>query len=64
MLKSAMQVGAYVEKINGSGGRGCIIAYRPENPSEIKRAIEKAVDKAHIVDIAAGTQEDKKENNI
>ena len=41
-----------------------MIAYCPENPSEIKKAIEKAGGKAHIVNIAAGTQEDKKENNV
>ena len=60
MLKSALQVGAYGGKINGSGGGGCMIAYCPENPSEIKKAIEKAGGKAHIVNIAAGTQEEKK----
>ena len=64
MLKSALQVGAYGGKINGSGGGGCMIAYCPENPSETKRAIEKAGGKAHIVNIAAGTQEDKKENIV
>ena len=63
MLKSALQAGAYGGKINGSGGGGCMIAYCP-NPSETKRAIEKAGGKAHIVNIAAGTQEDKKENNV
>ncbi len=64
MLKSALQVGAYGGKINGSGGGGCMIAYCSENFSEVKRAIEKAGGKAHIVNIAAGTQEDKKENNV
>ena len=64
MLKSALQVGAYGGKINGSGGGGCMIAYCPENSSDIKRAIEKAGGKAHIVNIAAGTQEDKKENIV
>ena len=39
-----------------------MIAYCPENSTETKRAIEKAGGKAHIVNIAAGTQEDKKEN--
>ena len=39
-----------------------MIAYCPENSSETKRAIEKAGGKAHIINIAAGTQEDKKEN--
>ena len=64
MLKSALQVGAYGGKINGSGGGGCMIAYCPENPSEVKRVIEKAGGNAHIVKIAAGTQEDLEENNI
>ena len=64
MLKSALQVGAYGGKINGSGGGGCMIAYCPENSLEVKRAIEKAGGKAHIVNIAAGTQEDKKENIV
>ena len=64
MLKSVLQVGAYGGKINGSGGGGCMIAYCPENSSETKRAIEKAGGKAHIINIAAGTQEDKKENIV
>ena len=48
MLKSALQVGAYGGKINGSGCGGCIIAFCLENLSELKRAIKKAGDKAHI----------------
>ena len=64
MLKSALQVGAYGGKINGSGGGGCMIAYCPENPLETKKAIIKAGGEAHIVNIAVGTQEDKKENIV
>ena len=36
MLKSALQVGAYGGKINGSGGGGCMIAYCPENSQRQK----------------------------
>ena len=64
MLKSALQVGAYGAKINGSGGGGCMIVYCLEISSEVKRAIEMAGGKAHIVNIVAGMQEDKKENNV
>ena len=48
MLKSALQVGAYGGKINGSGCGGCMIAFCLENLSEVKRAIKKAGGKAHI----------------
>ena len=48
MLKSALQVGAYGGKINGSGCGGCMIAFCLENLPEVKRAIEKAGGKAHI----------------
>ena len=41
-----------------------MIVYYFEDSSEVKRAIEKAGGKAHIVNIAAGTQEDKKENIV
>ena len=64
MLKLVLEVGAYRVKISGSCSGGCMIAYCPENSTEIKRAIGKAGGKAHIVNIAAGTQEDKKENNV
>ena len=48
MLKSALQVGAYGGKINGSGCGGCTIAFCLENLSEVKKAIEKLGGKAHI----------------
>ena len=48
MLKSALQVGAYGGKINGSSCGGCMIAFCLENLSEVKKAIEKPGGKAHI----------------
>ena len=64
MLKSAQQAGAYGGKINGSGGGGCMIAYCPENPTEIKHSIEKVGGKAHIVNMVKGTQENKEVINL
>ena len=60
MLKSAQQAGAYGGKINGSGGGGCMIAYCPENPTEIKHSIEKIGGKAHIVNMVKGTKKAKR----
>ena len=48
MLKSALQVGAYGGKINGSVCGDCIIAFCLEYLLKIKKAIEKPSGKAHI----------------
>ena len=60
MLRSAQQAGAYGGKINGSGGGGCMIAYCPDNPTEIINSIEKVGGKAHVVNMVTGTQETKR----
>ena len=64
MLRSAQQAGAYGGKINGSGGGGCMIAYCPDNPTEIKHSIEKVGGKAHVVNMVTGTQENKEVINL
>ena len=64
MLRSAQQAGAYGGKINGSGGGGCMIAYCPDNSTEIKHSIEKVGGKAHIVNMVTGTQENKEVINL
>ena len=56
MLKYAIEAGAYGGKINGSGGGGCMFAYCPKNPEEVKEAIEKAGGKAYIVYSSDGTK--------
>ncbi len=56
MLKYALEAGAYGGKINGSGGGGCMFAYCPKNPKEVKQAIEKAGGKAYIVYSSDGTK--------
>ena len=56
MLKYALEAGAYGGKINGSGGGGCMFAYCPENPEEVKEAIEKTGGKAYIVYSSGGTK--------
>ena len=55
MLKSALEAGAYGGKINGSGGGGCMFAYCPNNPEEVRDAINNVGGKAHIVYAANGT---------
>ena len=42
------------EKINGSGGGGCMFVYAPENTQKVKEAIEKAGGTAYIVSIDDG----------
>ena len=56
MLKCALEAGAYGGKINGSGGGGCMFAYCPKNPEEVKEAIEKAGGKAYIIYSSGGTK--------
>ncbi len=56
MLKYAIEAGAYGGKINGSGGGGCMFAYCPKNPEEVKEAIEKAGGKAYIIYSSNGTK--------
>ena len=56
MLKSAIEAGAYGGKINGSGGGGCMFAYCPQNPEEVKEAIEGVGGKAFIVYSSDGTK--------
>ena len=56
MLKSAIEAGAYGGKINGSGGGGCMFAYCPQNPEEVKESIEKVGGKAYIVYSSDGTK--------
>ncbi len=51
MLKSALDVGAYGGKINGSGGGGCMFVYAPENPQKVAKAIENVGGKAYIIQI-------------
>mgnify|MGYP006078242071 CR=1 FL=1 len=55
MLKSALDAGAYGGKINGSGGGGCMFAYCPKNPEEVKKAINNVGGRAHIVHETEGT---------
>ena len=64
MLKSALEAGAYGGKINGSGGGGCMFAYCPKNPLEIKRAIEDIGVKAYVVHSSVGTMINTKEINL
>ena len=56
MLKSAVDAGAYGGKINGSGGGGCMFAYCPDNPEEIKRVINNVGGRAYIVYATDGTK--------
>ena len=55
MLKSSLEAGAYGGKINGSGGGGCMFAYCPNNPEEVRDAINNAGGRAHIVYADDGT---------
>ena len=55
MLKSAQEAGAYGGKINGSGGGGCMFAYCPNNPEEVRDAINNVGGRAHIVYADDGT---------
>ena len=55
MLKSALEAGAYGGKINGSGGGGCMFAYCPNNPEEVRDAINNVGGRAHIVYADDGT---------
>ena len=55
MLKSALEAGAYGGKINGSGGGGCMFAYCPNNPEEVRAAINNVGGRAHIVYADDGT---------
>ena len=55
MLKSSLEAGAYGGKINGSGGGGCMFAYCPNNPGEVRDAINNAGGRAHIVYADDGT---------
>ena len=55
MLKSSLEAGAYGGKINGSGGGGCMFAYCPNNPEEVRDAINTAGGRAHIVYADGGT---------
>ena len=55
MLKSSLEAGAYGGKINGSGGGGCMFAYCPNNPEEVRDAINNAGGRAHIVYVDDGT---------
>ena len=60
MLKTALEAGAYGGKINGSGGGGCMFAYCPNNPEEVRDAINNVGGKAHIVYADNGTSINRK----
>ena len=55
MLNSAMEAGAFGGKISGSGGGGCMFAYCPNNPEEVRDAINNVGGRAHIVYADDGT---------
>jgi len=59
MINAALNAGAYGAKINGSGGGGCMFAYAPSNPEEVKEAIIKAGGQAYIVTVDVGTTTEK-----
>jgi galactokinase len=54
MIQAAYDAGALGAKINGSGGGGCMFAYAPEDPEEVKRALQ-PYGQAWIVEIGEGT---------
>ncbi len=56
MIDAALSAGAYGAKINGSGGGGCMVAYAPEQPEPVARAIEDVGGKAYIVHPDTGTR--------
>ena len=56
MIGAALKAGALGAKINGSGGGGCMFAYAPENPEEVKLAIEKEGGVGYIVTTDEGTR--------
>ena len=63
MIDSALHAGAYGAKINGSGGGGCMFAYAPENPEEVKLAIEQAGGHGYIINVDRGFACGKDLNN-
>jgi galactokinase len=56
MIDAALCAGAYGAKINGSGGGGCMLAYAPEHPDRVARAVEDVGGKAYIVRADPGTR--------
>lgn len=58
MIEKAVQAGAIGGKINGSGGGGCMFVYAPENPEEVKQAIENVGGKAFIITLDEGIREE------
>lgn len=58
MIEAAVKAGSFGAKINGSGGGGCMFAYTPENPENVKTAIESVGGEAFIVHSDSGTGEE------
>ncbi len=56
MIQASLDAGAFGGKINGSGGGGCMFAYAPNQPENVKRAIEKEGGEAYIVAVDEGTK--------
>jgi len=59
MIQAALDAGAFGAKINGSGGGGCMFAYAPDDPQNVKAAIEAADAEAFIITTDTGSCEEQ-----
>ena len=56
MISAASEAGSLGNKINGSGGGGCMFAYAPGRQKEVADAIKSVGGKAYLINIDEGTK--------
>ena len=56
MINAASEAGSLGNKINGSGGGGCMFAYAPGRQEEVADAIESVGGEAYLINIDEGTK--------